>query len=141
MGIIKKEKYGFSGNLLQTITYEIDSKLDGERLTYAIDCEQDDIYLIIANRKKTEEEKKIGGMIALGDITGSSNIMYQEHTLESNNTDIYRLLVFDKFGKIKATKLLDVYVDNIKVVNNKLYVVDSHVSMGIYEYEVNFLDK
>jgi hypothetical protein len=56
----------------------------------------------------------------------------------SENTDWFRLLVFDPGGKVIAAKKLNVFCDKIYVYEDSLFIIDTYMGMKIYEYKISF---
>lgn len=147
------EKYSKNGELIWMDSYELPFKVpevkirrtsqgistEAEIVTAGITVDdQERIYLATLTRKKSEEERKVGGEIAMMSSDGSYSQRTVPHTIESFNTDLYQLLVFDKSGKIVASQNLDVFCNKIKVHKDRLFVIDSYVAAKIYEYEISF---
>lgn len=142
------EIYGSSGKLISKITYEVPFKViepashgeSGlERVAYGISIDdRGRIFIATQRRIKTDREKKVG--ISMGSFSeyGIENSMLAKHDVYSEKTNLYQLLVFNKIGKVIASKPLDVYCNNIKVYKDKLFIVDSFVGMKIYEYKISF---
>jgi len=90
------------------------------------------IYIITTQRQKSEDEK-----FFLVSGPGVAMKRVSKQTLPEK-TDRFRLLVFDKHGKITAAKKLSVFCDKIYVHEDTLFIVDSYYGMKIYEYRLNF---
>jgi DNA-binding beta-propeller fold protein YncE len=58
---------------------------------------------------------------------------------DSDNTDRFRLLVFNPAGKVIAAKQLSVFCDRIYVHEDTLFVIDTYMGMKIYEYKISFI--
>ena len=90
------------------------------------------IFIATAIREKKKNEKffLVGG--------SGSDIRKVSNNPLPDDTDMYRLLVFDKSGKIFAAKRLIVYCDQIYVHKDTLFIIDTYVGMKIFEYRISF---
>lgn len=96
------------------------------------------LYVLILNRHQTEKERMLGAVLNTNFGGASQNPhFYDKHGVQSENTDLYRLLVFDQWGRLVSSNLLTKYVEKITVHQNTLYLVDSFVGMKIYEYAIH----
>jgi hypothetical protein len=140
------EKYNSTGELLLKIKYELPFELPKPTHATAIRVARgiavdtsNRIYLITKRRPETTNEKKIGSCIARYDATGITDCQYIDPEIESERTDLYRLLIFKPSGEIMAAIDLDTYVDNIQVYQNKLFIIDRFIGMKINEYRIEIL--
>jgi len=141
------EKYTSTGELLLRIKYELPFELPkptpGTAIRIARGLAVDAsnrIYLITKRRPETAREKKIGNSIARFNKTGMTGYQYVDPEIESERTDLYRLLIFKPSGEILAAIDLETYVDNIQVYQNKLFIIDRFIGMKIYEYRLKFAE-
>jgi len=142
------EIYTSSGILISKITYEVPFKVveptmhgesGVERVAYGVSIDDyGRIFIATLRRTKTDKEKKIGSAVGSFSIYGMESFKLAQYDIDSEKTDLYQLLVFNKIGKVIASKSLDVYCNNIKVYEDKLFIVDSFVGMKIYEYKISF---
>jgi len=143
------QKYSFQGKSLLIVSYEVpfkapkvglnDSKeepiVKGERkhVSAGISLGEDDrIFMITTTRERRENEKYFLVSDSPGDIRIAPKRDYPE------KTDRFRLMVFDKTGKITAAKKLDVVCDKIYVYQNRLFIINTYLGMKIYEYKMSF---
>jgi len=91
-------------------------------------------FLVSKNRPLTKAEKKLYQTTMIRNPGGGTQIIENKNKMDPNRTDLFRLVVFDRAGKIIASKKLDVYCDNIATFEDRLYVIDSKVGARIYEY-------
>ena len=148
------QKFSKTGKLIMEITYEIPFKvsapelnLSGNNLKFLAEKisaglsigDHGRIYLVTTTRTRSKEEKRIGMKLQ---IIGKNGITKYRghigHGIHSDITDLYQLLVFNSSGKIIASKQLNHHCDKIKVLKDKIYVVDAYVTMKIYEYKISF---
>ncbi|MBD3329958.1 6-bladed beta-propeller [Candidatus Peregrinibacteria bacterium] len=117
------------------------SNLEKDRVetskTFDVDS-NGNIYLVAYERHRQNKEKKIGTMSGLMFGDGKHILRFGNHGIETNHTDLFRLLIFNDQGKILASKRLDVFVNRIKIYKNHLFLMDSFVGMKIYQYKVLF---
>ncbi|MEW6455605.1 MAG: NHL repeat-containing protein [Acidobacteriota bacterium] len=148
------QKYSNTGELVMNISFEMPFTvpelkymqtksyigLQAEQISKGLSIDnQGRIYLIVITRPRTKEEYKIGTKMIIEDRNRSINIIPGPKAyVDSETTDLYRLLVFNNSGKIITTKQLNTYCDNIKVYNDRLFIIDRYVGMKIYEYKINF---
>lgn len=88
---------------------------------------QERIYIVAATRPKKKSERFF--------LTSEGRFPKK---IESENTDRFRLLVFNSSGKIIAAKKMDVFCDNIYVHGDRLFIIDTYMGQVIYEYKVSF---
>jgi hypothetical protein len=88
------------------------------------------VYLVAAVRPPNKNEKF---------FIGSGGRRYPKK-IESENTDRYRLLVFNPSGRVIATKKLSVFCDKVYIHEDSLFIIDTYMAMKIYEYKVSFTE-
>ncbi len=54
--------------------------------------------------------------------------------VDITGTDLYQILVFDNSGKIVASEKLNIYANNIRIHEDRLFLIDTYINMRIYEY-------
>ena len=86
------------------------------------------VYLIAADRALADNEKF---------YLGSGGRRYPPK-IQSENTDRYRLLVFNPGGKVIAAKKLSVFCDRIYIHQDSLFIIDTYMAMKIYQYTISF---
>jgi hypothetical protein len=143
------QKYSYQGKSLLIVSYEVpfeapkvglnDSKeepiVKGKRIHVSSGIsvnEEDRFFLITTTREKRENEK----FFLISDSPGDISIWPKKDYPEK--TDRFRLMVFDKNGKITAAKKMDVVCDKIYVNQNRLFIIDTYLGMKIYEYKMSF---
>ncbi|MEW6457114.1 MAG: NHL repeat-containing protein [Acidobacteriota bacterium] len=149
-------KYAYSGEHIMDITYEMPFKVyhkirplanskdieiiaeKTEILVYGLSLDDyGRIYLVLKTRPLKEKEKKIYEKVVVA-AGGEFFELDSKKEIESDHTDLFRLVVFNKLGKVVASKRLDVFCDNIYVHKDRLFILDSNVGMKIYEYRIGF---
>jgi DNA-binding beta-propeller fold protein YncE len=85
------------------------------------------VYLITSGREVKEEDKFF--------IVSTKKY---PRKLDLENTDRFRLLVFNPEGKIIAAKKLNVFCGGIYVHENSLFIIDPYMALKIYEYRIDF---
>jgi hypothetical protein len=144
------EKYSYEGESLMIVTYEVPFKspivnfddsmkkiqVKGERkgrISAGISVDKmGRVYLIVVSRPLKKKER----FFLVSD--GDGALRRYPKNIESENTDRFRLLVFNDSGKIIAAQKLAVFCDNIYVQDNTLFIVDTYMGMKIYEYNLSF---
>ena len=114
-----------------SISFEVDEISRG----IALD-DKENIFVITVKRKQSDKEKpkvttstsKSGG----GVVYRSAAPSYPDIV----NTDRFLLEVFNKEGILLTTKQLENFVDTIKIIGNRFYLIDTNRSMKIYEFEL-----
>jgi hypothetical protein len=139
------QKYSQEGKLLNEIKLEAPFKIPEiskatlidkniEQVSYGIEADPlGRIFVILLNRPKRGEERLIGGTLGVKGISRT-----YKHHLQSDKTDLYRLVIFDQAGKILGSWNMDTYCNKIRVSKDRVFIVDSFVSMCVYEYETGF---
>ena len=93
-------------------------------------------FLLALTRMKIFEERKVGlrlaGMSRDGTQMGDVKMNFD---VDPSGTDLYKILVFNNSGKIVASKKLNTYANNIRVHEDKLFLIDTHINMRILEYK------
>jgi hypothetical protein len=95
------------------------------------------IYLVTNKRPFNQREIKATQFVGI--YKRGSGIFRKPNEVTVEETDLYRLLIFDPKGKIIAASQLNVICERIYVHGKRLFVIDTLNSMSIYEYEVSFL--
>ena len=135
------EEYTPAGKLLQSIQYTLPAHLaETTRTLYDLTSGNGNLYALVPNRLKTKSEQYIGGTITRsGPGRSGARITYYlpNPDIKSEKTDLYRLLIFDRWGRLVSSNVLNVYASKIQVYHRKLYVIDSFVGMKIYEYAIH----
>ncbi len=140
-----------AGEILKELSYEIPfevpevksiGRLGKEYVEYEHVCDGMDIdskgkiFLLARSRLKTIEEKKVGVTIGIMSRPGELSSSKLKYDINSIGTDLYQILVFDNSGQIVASKKLNMLADNIRIYKDRLFLIDTHVNMKIYEYKI-----
>jgi hypothetical protein len=112
--------------------------VEAESVTKAIDIDaKGRIWLLTLSRLRNLEERKIEWEWYFLSRTGEGGITKQKPKFEvGEETDLYQILVFNNSGKILASKKLNVYADNIRIHEDRLFLIDSFVNLTIHEYRI-----
>jgi hypothetical protein len=94
--------------------------------------EQGRVFLVAATRRQKKSER----FFLVSD--GPGTMRKWPKNAVSENTDWFRLLVFNPNGKVIAAKKLNVFCDNIYVHEHSLFIIDTYMGMKIYEYKISF---
>jgi len=60
-----------------------------------------------------------------------------EYNVDPLNTDLCQILVLENSGKILASKKINVHANNIRVHNDRLFLIDTYINMKIYEFKIS----
>lgn len=137
-----------NGEFINTIYYDtpiniLELKWSQKRLNYdlinskkfysnCIDLSCDDkgfLFIVITSRKPKNNERT--SMI----FTEGTVRFLPKSSEFPDYTDMYRLIVFGKDGKVIASKQLEVFCHKIYIKNNRLFIIDKIFNKVIYEYE------
>ncbi|MBD3273663.1 MAG: hypothetical protein GF372_00025 [Candidatus Marinimicrobia bacterium] len=133
------ERYTHAGELVQSLYFDFDQNFDPKIATLQDMAHADGyLYILVLNRQMTEQERMIGSTTGTfrGGVSESTHY-FTDYDLDSEDTDLYRLLIFDQWGRLVSSNILTKYVEKITVHQNTLYLVDSFVGMKIYEYTMH----
>ena len=111
-----------------------------ERVSQGMDTDgHGRIFILALTRLKTLEEKKVGMSFAMISRSGKITEGDVEFDVDLTSTDLYQILVLDNSGKIIGSKKLNIHANNIRVYKDRLFLIDTHVNMRIYEYKISIL--
>jgi len=134
-------KYSKEGTVLQITSYDRPGKAvrfkngkyetQGDLQAYSsfgFAVEKDErVFLVTATRAQKKSE--------IYYLTGSNRFPLE---MESENTDMFRLLVFNRQGKVIAAKRLNVFCNRIYIHDRDLFIIDSYIAMKIYQFKMVF---
>jgi len=145
--------FSYAGDVSMLITYEMpyeSPKVSFDNVTQnivikgepawsgcAISVDNQKIYLVTPKRLRTEKERKEGGGYSVS-AKGGGETINKKPEIDSENTDLYRLLVFNPSGKIIAAAQLNVYCNKIYVNGNRLFIIDMEKAFKIFEFKMTF---
>jgi len=147
--------FSYSGNILKLITYEmpyespspivtldkikksvqISGKAKGGAARAIYSDNKGRIFLVTPKRLHTEKEIKESTSYS---IKNGAETIIRKMKMASENTDLYRLLVFNPSGKVIASSQLNVQCNKIYIRNDRLFIIDSEKALKIYEYKITF---
>jgi hypothetical protein len=96
---------------------------------------QNRIYVISQRRSLTEKESK--GFAIYGNQCEYIKRDRVDYSVVEN-IDAYRLMVFDKTGKIIAQCTLTTVCENLYLFKNRIFFIDGYYNQRILEYELTF---
>ena len=106
-----------------------------EQVAIGMDTDgQGRMFILALTRLKNSDERMVGvtwGMMTRDGKTTSGKMKFD---VDPTKTDLYQILVFDNSGKIIASKKLNIYVNNIRIFKDRLFLIDTHINMRILEY-------
>lgn len=146
------QKYSPAGELQMESTFEVPFEvpeiksfrrpegvfIEAEAVSKAMDIDtKGRIFLLTFTRKKSFEEGKVGLKLHGMRRDGKGGIFTQKMKFDvGEKTDLYQILVFNNSGRIVASKKLNVHVNNIRIYEDRLFLIDSYVNMMIYEFKI-----
>ncbi len=135
------------GEVLLSVTYEVPFPSDrvemrqnsitllsaGEKRSnvcsaIAVDDRNGDVFLVATTRPMNQNEI----VWLVGDKEGNRRTVKSKDY--PGSTDRFRLLVFNREGRVVAAKRLSVFCDSIYLYNERLFIIDSYREKKIYEY-------
>jgi hypothetical protein len=126
---VPKVQVTISGGNIKVLAEKVSSGLSVDN--------QGRIYLVVTTRPMMQKEKRRSSTSSSRDLSRSRTVR-KGKGIDSETTDLYRLLIFNGSGKIIATKRLNVFCDKIYVHGDRLFIVDTRQTMKIYEYKISF---
>jgi hypothetical protein len=111
-----------------------------ERVSHGMDTDGlGRIFILALTRLQNLEEKKVGIEFMMMSRTGKTTQGKVEFDVDPTSTDLYQILVFDNSGKIIASKKLNIHANTIRIYKDRLFLIDTHINMKIYEYKISIL--
>ena len=144
-------KFTSSGERSMEITYELPFRIpeaaseqdkfvgsEGPFVKSISSDREGNIYIVTQARLKKGNEKSIGRTLAVTYEGEFMKVSTMKSDIKSEPTDLYQLLVFSSSGKIKASRQLDIFCDQIKVIGDALFCIDTYVAHKIYRYKITY---
>ena len=132
------EKYAPTGELLQSVHFTLAHSANNEGTLHDLAYSDGYVYALVQNRPRKPAERHLGSVMGSFGAGGPTNTRYYTNPdLKSDTTDLYRLLIFDQWGRLVSSNVLNVYASKIRVHHQRLYIIDSFVGMKIYEYAIH----
>ena len=95
------------------------------------------IWIVTLKRQiKEEESVNIGVRVTQGAGGARSVGMSVGGNTDVRETDVYQLEVYAPGGMLLGKLPLNQFVDNIRIINNRLFLLDSMRGMQYYEYKI-----
>jgi hypothetical protein len=95
------------------------------------------IWIVSLKRQiKEEESVNIGVRVTMGAGGARSVGMSVGGNTEVRETDMYQLEVYAPGGILLGKLPLSHFVDDIRIINNRLFLLDSMRGMQYYEYKI-----
>lgn len=92
------------------------------------------MFILALTRLKNSDERMVSVTWAMMTRDGKTTSGKMKFDVDPTSTDLYQILVFDNSGKIIASKKLNIYTNHIRIYKDRLFLIDTHVNMRIYEY-------
>lgn len=92
---------------------------------------------VAALRRQLREEESVGTSLSVSMVDGQRSMsMKPDGNVELRKTDAYRLEVYDQDGALLGALPLDHFVDGIRIVNDRLFVLDRMRGAQVFEYRI-----
>ncbi|MBU1186035.1 MAG: NHL repeat-containing protein [Acidobacteria bacterium] len=92
---------------------------------------------VVTFTRQIKEEEKVGTMISVSEQSGKRTMNMQTRgNTELQETDMFKLQVFDAEGVLLGDISLNRFVDGIRIHNDRLYMIDRMRGTKIYEYRI-----
>jgi hypothetical protein len=92
---------------------------------------------VAAIRRQLKEEESVGMAMTVNMTNGQRSMsMKPDGNVELRKTDAYRLEVYDQDGGLLGFVPLDHFVDGIRIVNDRLFVIDRMRGAQVFEYRI-----
>jgi hypothetical protein len=92
---------------------------------------------VAALKRQLKEEESVGMVVGFTMMDGQRTMsMKPDGNVELRKTDAYRLEVYDRDGALLGSIPLDHFVDGIRIVNDRLFVLDRMRGAQVFEYRI-----
>jgi hypothetical protein len=92
---------------------------------------------VAALRRQLKEEESVGMSMSVSMNAGQRSMsMKPDGNVDVRKTDAYRLEVYDQDGGLLGFVPLDHFVNGIRIVNDRLFVIDQMRGAQIFEYRI-----
>jgi len=148
-------KYSYTGDLLMFMTYEMPYEtptagwdnikksinIKGKAVNgvaYALSVDDPGRIFIVSQKRRITKKELDSSWLGSVKRRSGGEILFNRPEVETEKTDLLRLLVFNSTGKVIAAVDLDVYCDKIYTHGDRLFIIDTFKAMKIYEYKISF---
>jgi hypothetical protein len=92
---------------------------------------------VAALKRQLKEEERVGMQVGMTMSNGQRSMsMKPDGNVELRKTDAYRLEVYDPDGVLLGSVPLDHFVDGIRIVKDRLFLLDRMRGAQIFEYRI-----
>jgi hypothetical protein len=92
---------------------------------------------VAALKRQLKEEESVETLLSWSMMNGQRSMsMKPDGNVELRETDAYRLEVYDQDGALLGSIPLDHFVDGIRIVNDRLFVIDRMRGAQVFEYRI-----
>ncbi|MCJ7679291.1 MAG: NHL repeat-containing protein [Candidatus Aminicenantes bacterium] len=92
---------------------------------------------VVTLTRQIKEEEKVGTMISVSEDSGKRSMNMQTRgNTELQETDMYKLQIFDAEGVLLGEIPLNRFVDGIRIHKKRLYMIDRVRGTKLYEYRI-----
>jgi len=92
---------------------------------------------VVALKRQLNKEERVGMQVGVTMSDGQRSMsMKPDGNVELRKTDAYRLEVYDPEGGLLGSVLIDHFVDGIRIVKDRLFLLDRLRGAQIFEYRI-----
>lgn len=92
---------------------------------------------VVTNRRQIKEEEQVATNVQVSMMGGQKSTTYSvEGNTDVEETDMYRMEVYDPDGELLGSIPLDKFVDGIHIAKDKIYLLDQMRGMQYYVYKI-----
>ena len=110
-------------------------QMNRSSLGIAVD-EKDRVWVVTFNRQLKEEEQ-VQSSIGVTNVNGQRSMsMSFEGATETRETDSFKLEIYDKDGILLGSIPLTHFVDDIRIIKDRIFLLDKVRGAQYYEYKI-----
>lgn len=138
----KIEIYSYDNKLVKSIKREVNKNKSIDKslnlystITNGLDVDFKSRIWSIKQKRPTKKSEEIATYVTVSSNNEMEKNIQYDRTV--NTTDLFELEVFDKGGNLVKTFKLDHFCDDLKIIGNKIFILDAIREMKFYVYEIN----
>lgn len=110
---------------------------DMNRVASGIAVDEKGRVWVVTNRRQIKEEEQVATNVQLSMMGGQRSTTYSvEGNTDVEETDMYRMEVYDPDGELLGSIPLDKFADGIHIAKDKIYLLDQMRGMQYYVYKI-----
>ena len=110
---------------------------DMNRVASGIAVDEKDRVWVVTNRRQIKEEEQVATNVQVSMMGGQRSTTYSvEGNTDVEETDMYRMEVYDPDGELLGSIPLDKFADGIHIAKDKIYLLDQMRGMQYYVYKI-----